>query len=327
MYEGAERSITVVPNHFLAGRHMLWQSGIVRRSFGAPPMVVEMNPRTISTWCVLLIRRVLGRPTVGWGHVWPRSGRSSRSVPVRRLMWRLTHAVLLYTPAEHDELETMGVNRPAAVAPNAVHSRSRVVPAAGARRHVLQVGRLVPAKKPDLLVRAFAAAADDLPHETELWFVGEGPMRAELETLCAEHALAERVRFFGAVHEPEDLRPIFDECLVACSPGYAGLSVTQALSFGLPCVVADNEPHAPEISLADESNSRAFSADSASSLAGTLVDVFLARGDWIAATDGISHTCLERYSAEAMAEGFSAALALAATNVEASRSRRRSVRR
>lgn len=311
LFEGAEAAVSLVSNRFLLGRRALWQGGAFRRSVGASAAVLELNPRTLSTWCILLARRVLGRPTVGWSHVWPRSGPDSRTVPVRRAMWRLTDAALLYTDAERDELTKMQVHRPAAIAPNAVNSRERVVPASGPRRHVLQIGRLVPAKKPDLMVRGFAAAADDLPAGTELWFVGDGPMRDEIETLSASLGLSGRVRTLGAVHEAEKLKLVFDECLFVCSPGYAGLSVTQALSFGLPCVVADREPHAPEISLTDDTNSRTFAAGSVMGLRAALVEMFDQRAAWLAATERISRRCLDQYSAEAMAAGLLDAVMLA----------------
>ncbi|MEM7624438.1 MAG: glycosyltransferase [Planctomycetota bacterium] len=64
----------------------------------------------------------------------------------------------------------------------------------GASRGILAVGRLVPKKGFDVLIRALVAA----PAEVTLQLVGDGPEEAELKALAAEAGVAERVEFLGA---------------------------------------------------------------------------------------------------------------------------------
>lgn len=87
---------------------------------------------------------------------------------------------------------------------------------------VVTVGRLVPKKGFDVLLRAVALARRQVPNVT-LDIVGEGPCRAELEQLVQELGLEDCVRLLGARPHQESLDRI------------AGASV-----FALPCRVADD---------------------------------------------------------------------------------------
>jgi colanic acid/amylovoran biosynthesis glycosyltransferase len=63
---------------------------------------------------------------------------------------------------------------------------------------VLQIARLVPKKGFDVTIRAFAEARAELG-PAELWIVGDGVLRDELERLARECSVADSVRFFGAL--------------------------------------------------------------------------------------------------------------------------------
>lgn len=67
---------------------------------------------------------------------------------------------------------------------------------------VLQIARLVPKKGIDVTIRAFAEASPALG-PAELWIVGEGPLREELERIARDCSVAESVRFFGALAHSE----------------------------------------------------------------------------------------------------------------------------
>jgi colanic acid/amylovoran biosynthesis glycosyltransferase len=87
---------------------------------------------------------------------------------------------------------------------------------------VVTVGRLVPKKGFDVLLRAMALARQQVPAAT-LDIVGEGPCRSELEALVLELGLGDRVRLLGERSHAESLARI------------AAASV-----FALPCRVADD---------------------------------------------------------------------------------------
>lgn len=56
-----------------------------------------------SVW-LLLIRKILNRKSVLWGHAWPRGGRYKRSDRPRNLMRRLRDAIVVYPEAQAREL-------------------------------------------------------------------------------------------------------------------------------------------------------------------------------------------------------------------------------
>lgn len=86
---------------------------------------------------------------------------------------------------------------------------------------LLFVGRLVPYKGVDVLIRAMAGL------DAQLAVVGDGPERAALQALAAEHGVAERVHFLGAV-EDADVVALYHASDVFVLP-----SVTRAEAFGM----------------------------------------------------------------------------------------------
>src|SRR5690606_8368729 len=67
---------------------------------------------------------------------------------------------------------------------------------------VVAVGRLVPVKRFDRLIRAVVAARRSAP-DLELRIVGTGPEKAALEALIAEHDATEHISFTGRVTDDE----------------------------------------------------------------------------------------------------------------------------
>ena len=61
---------------------------------------------------------------------------------------------------------------------------------------IISVGRLYPQKNQKMMIRAFAKIADDFP-DWQLVIYGEGPLRAELESLVSSFKLQERVLLPG----------------------------------------------------------------------------------------------------------------------------------
>jgi phosphatidylinositol alpha-1,6-mannosyltransferase len=76
--------------------------------------------------------------------------------------------------------------------------------------------------------------------DAELWVIGEGNLRTDLEALARSGPCSERIRFFGGVTEAEknDLLQRA-ACLVMPSRGEGfGLAYLEAMRFGRPCLVS-----------------------------------------------------------------------------------------
>lgn len=300
-----------VKNHFLLGRSLLVQSGMWKTSLEAAALAIELNPRVITNWALLIVRRVLRRRTVLWGHAWPRAGKDSRSDWARHAMRCLGHGIVVYTETQAKELSIVMPRKQIMAAPNALYRRQDMGSLKGPteQKHFVFVGRLIPGKKPDLLLRAWAQAVQDLPSGAKLLIVGDGPMRRELEHLAEALHISSQVEIMGQVYATSDLRSIYASALASVSPGYVGLSITQSLSFGVPMIIAREEPHAPEIEAAiPDFNSVFFAADSVECLRHAIIEVWRDRNAWVNKREEIAANCMQAYSVETMVDRLLEAL-------------------
>jgi colanic acid/amylovoran biosynthesis glycosyltransferase len=129
---------------------------------------------------------------------------------------------------------------------------------------VLQTGRMVEKKGFDVSIRALAAAGDRL-RSSELWLIGDGPLREELEALASELGVAARVRFLGMLSH-DDYRQAMDAAHIGLQPSRtasdgdteggaptvllemqaAGMPVVATRHADIPTVVADADGLADE---------------------------------------------------------------------------------
>src|SRR5207248_11625357 len=111
----------------------------------------------------------------------------------------------------------------------------------------------------------------------------------------------DRIRFLGEITDFEELRRVYGTALASVSPGYVGLSLTQSLWFGVPAIIARDEPHSPEIEAARKDfNSLFIESDSVDALSDALVRVENDRDAWLARRPEIARDCATRYSVESM---------------------------
>jgi phosphatidylinositol alpha-1,6-mannosyltransferase len=89
------------------------------------------------------------------------------------------------------------------------------------------------------VINAWPAVVRRLP-DAELWIVGDGDLRNELERLAAARGLRDKVRFFGRVSEEEKQRMLTQcRCLVLPSRAEGfGLVYLEAMRMGRPCLVS-----------------------------------------------------------------------------------------
>jgi glycosyltransferase involved in cell wall biosynthesis len=179
-------------------------------------------------------------------------GRQDSSPPVRirmeRALARDVDRVLALSTDEVSELLRIG----------AVRDRITVVPSGvdtdqfgpdgpvaekGDRPRVLCVGRLVPRKGFDTVIRALAAVPDaELviaggPPPDQL---GGDPEAARLRRLAERFGVAERVRLVGAVPWPDMPALLRSADLVVCTPWYEpfGIVPLEAMACGVPVVAS-----------------------------------------------------------------------------------------
>ena len=114
---------------------------------------------------------------------------------------------------------------------------------------VVGVGRLVPVKRFDRLIRAIVVARRSAPG-LELVLVGTGPERTDLEALVAELDAGDYVRFAGRVSDDELVEIYRSAWMVASSSvreGW-GMTLTEAAACGTPAVATRIPGHVDAIS-------------------------------------------------------------------------------
>lgn len=294
--------------HRVFGDRAFLQQGGVRAAVGADTTVVDLNPRSVTAWLILLLRRALRRRTLVWGHIHPQAGALSKTAHLRVAMRRLAAGTISYTYRDADKARVDLPKQTVWTAPNSLYVKRDITAAESSpegRTDVLYVGRFASAKKVDLLVRGFALAAEHVP-ELKLTLVGGGAEETQLRALIADLAIQDRVDLPGWIDDLALLRPYYERAFCTASPGFAGLGLTQSLGFGVPMVVAEDEPHSPEIELEDCGGVYYFESNSPESLAAAIMERW--KGANRLPDRQISSHVQATYSAEAMAGGLLAAL-------------------
>lgn len=158
---------------------------------------------------------------------------------------RLPDAIIAASPETAERLREFTHSRvPVVVAPNGIDLAAITEIAAGEPAvDVVTVGRLLPHKRIDLLIRALALLrADGRP--LSAWVVGQGPELGTLTALADELGVADLVAFRQDVTSQESLYAIVKSAKVAVFPSERegfGIAVLEALACGVP-VIATSAP-------------------------------------------------------------------------------------
>ena len=231
--------------HLFSGSfYLCYQRGLLDwlKNWNPDALIMEANPRCLSTPSAIRWMHGRGRPVIGWGlGSPPLSGSGARFRQMRRLLFLMQFdALIAYSRRGADEYAVLGFPREKIfVAHNSV-SAPPTFPLASRpstfdlQPHILFVGRLQARKRIDLLLRACAA----LGSNPRLVIVGEGPEWAALQALAKE--IYPSAEFIGAKHGA-DLEPYFAEADLFILPGTGGLAIQEAMSYGLPVIVAQGD--------------------------------------------------------------------------------------
>lgn len=293
-------------NIYLFNRKILFQTGIWHLLFKDFILVLEMNPRIVSNWLFLVVRRLAGRETVLWGHAWPRKGRAAKSDRLRHLMRVLSDRIIVYTKKQKEELEEVMPSKEILAASNAVINSSEMINSYNiGALNLIYVGRLTELKKPLFLVKAFHQGIEVFPKEMKLIIVGEGNEKSKILDFIEEKGITDRVQLMGHVNDYKTLKKLYSNSFFSVSPGYIGLSVTQSFGFGVPMIISKNENHSPEIeAVKEKENALFFDTDNKEDFVLKLKEAYEDRLFWIEQRDHIVQLCQKNYSIDAMADVF-----------------------
>jgi glycosyltransferase involved in cell wall biosynthesis len=226
--------------HLFGGSlYLCYQRGLIDWLEESNPdaLIVEANPRYLSTPAAVRWMHKRDRPVIGWGlGAPPVSGFRQRG---RISFLRQFDAMICYSQRGADEYARQGFPLDNLfVAHNSVSpSPNRPLPERPdtfrEKPCILFVGRLQFRKNVDLLLGACAEIQN-----IRLVIVGDGPERESLEALAEQ--IYPSAEFVGSKHG-EELKAHFEEADLFVLPGTGGLAVQEAMSYGLPVIVAQGD--------------------------------------------------------------------------------------
>ncbi|MBC8352515.1 MAG: glycosyltransferase family 4 protein [Planctomycetes bacterium] len=162
---------------------------------------------------------------------------------LRRCVYPRCAALVVQTEAVRDYMHRVVKRRPIHVIPNSIVPTDS---SSHAERSIVAIGRLVPQKGFDLLVKAFSSVTKRHP-AWRLNIYGEGPDRPSLEALILDLTLNDVVNLSGWTTEP--LQAISSSKIFVLSSRYEGFpnALLEAMAAGLAVVSFDCESGPREI--------------------------------------------------------------------------------
>ncbi len=272
------RTATFVPGKnihlFNNSFYLCYQPGLIDwlKNWDPDALIVEANPRYLSTPSAVKWMHRRGKPAIGWGlgapppppthpkghpppksemdslnhylnsflRIWGEGWRGGLRQTLQPSFLKQFDALIAYSQRGADEYAGLGFPKERIfVAHNSVSpAPTSPLPARpltfNGKPCILFVGRLQARKRVDFLLRACA----EMDPGPRLVIVGDGPEREALESLAKE--IYPRAEFIGARHGAE-LKAYFTEADLFVLPGTGGLAVQEAMSYGLPVIVAQGD--------------------------------------------------------------------------------------
>lgn len=254
---------------------LIWQAAVRRYVTGRfDGVVIGHEFKFLSNLVILLVSKLMRRPVFWWGFGYRKAYASwdeGKAPPLkdRLALWaadrlaRWGDGYLAYTDKGRSHLLSIGV--PAEriqVVRNTIDVEEQIMLSQSVAACdetalladfglspgtdiLLYLGRLVPRKNVDALVRFAKANATIDGRPLTVLIIGDGEERGNLEALAAG---AGNIRFLGAI-DPADIRiaKAMKLCRAVVIPGYLGLAINHAFAHGRPVITRAHDFHSPEV--------------------------------------------------------------------------------
>jgi glycosyltransferase involved in cell wall biosynthesis len=224
---------------------------------------------------------------------------------VERALGLVTSHIIAVSPEEARATARMRIGSRIVMVPNGIGeleltAREQARRAMGLADESLAigfVGRLVPQKAPDILLRAFALVAQSNP-QAVLVMIGSGPLADEMEKLAAQLGVQTRIRWLGERDAREYLAG-FDLFALASRKEGLPYVILEAMAAGLPIVATSTS--GVECLIHHGRNGFVVPPDNVAALARPMIEL-LDDSNLRLATGWASHGLVRRFTIDAMVD-------------------------
>ncbi len=294
--------------YFFKGR-LLWQSGLLKKGLAADLLIIGNDYRYISTWGLVVLRKLLNKKTIIWGHI---SGKSSFGYAIRYILIKCSIGFICYTKSQKEKLQLSHPKLPIWVTNNSCLARRDCNSKMNIDEYnIIYVGRLVKEKKIFDLVEFFVQGIlqNKFQQCFRLLIIGKGAEKERIEKYIDKFDLnvKNRISLLGEIVDRNRLKKIYHNSFFSISPGYVGLSVIQSFGFGVPMMISKYENHSPEIEVFMEGFNGVYYTD-VNDFYSKLNELYNSRSAWLDKRNMISENIKKNYVYENMVETFISAI-------------------
>lgn len=270
-------------------------------------LVINGNPRFLSSITLSLFLKLKGVRIIWWGHAWSAtSGKLSSKIRFQIMKF---FDVILYT---EEELElTKGLITSPVIALNNgldVKSIRKHVKFSHSKSNKLFklafIGRITEKSNFNFLIESLLCMSDSDLDAIELQVIGD----VRFSDIISRYPRAKKLnlKLHGEVWDENEISSLLTDCQVFVYPGAVGLSIIHAFAIGLPAIVHNKRlEHMPEIgAFKDGTNGLSFEKDDPFSLKTVILKLRDDSSFLSSLSQNAFNTVTETFNTDDMAERF-----------------------
>jgi glycosyltransferase involved in cell wall biosynthesis len=232
--------------------------GLLKRLFAEKPDIVifDGDPRDISEAAAMALARLMGCGIAVWNMFHEIGPPSWWAELYMKYVGYISHLVLCYgergrkeqlkrgTPPEKIQVISTAIDEQSILKIRDRLTRDEIdafVAEQGLKGKyvLLHVVRLTEVKRPDLMLNYYSRLLGSR-NDVELVWIGGGPLEARIKDRAVELGIAKKMRFVGALYDEHTLALWYAVAAVFVTATCVGLSIHEAMCFGVPVITDDN---------------------------------------------------------------------------------------